>query len=230
MRFTFVTLFKNLIDFYFEDSILKRAKANGLIKIDFVNPREFSKERHKKVDHYKAGGGAGMLMTPQPLCDAIESVKEKKSWVVFLTPAAKRFNQKDAKRLSKKEHIIFVTGRYEGFDERVVEIEADEVFSIGDFVLTGGELAALAMCDAISRNIEGVLGNISSLEEESFEENLLEAPAFCKPVEFRGSFIPSELLKGNHSKISALKYRMSLCKTKFYRPDLLRDSTIKDIK
>ncbi len=220
MRFTFITLFKNIVECYFEDSILNRAIKNGLISIDFVNPRDYTKDKHKKVDSTKIGGGAGMLMTPQPLIDAIRDIKGKDSWVIFLTPAAKRFNQKDAKRLSLKKHIIFVSGRYEGVDERVIEKEADEVFSIGDFILTGGELASLCMCDAIARNIDGVLGNPFSLEEESFEDGLLEAPAFTKPNIFEGSFVPSEFLKGNHSKISALKTEMAIYRTKYYRPDL----------
>lgn len=223
MRFTFVTLFKDLIECYFNDSILKRAIEKEIISIDFVNPRDFAKDRHKKVDSYKIGGGAGMLLKPDPLYEAINSVKTEDSWVVFATPAAKKFNQKDAKRLVFKKHIIFVSGRYEGFDERVIELLADEVFSLGDFILTGGEIASLAMMDAISRNVEGVLGNIESLKEESFEEALLEAPSFTKPKEFKGSFVPSEFLKGNHGKISALKYEMSRLRTKYYRPDLLKD-------
>lgn len=222
MRFSFVTLFKDIMECYFKDSILKRAIKNGILSVDFCNPRDYSLNRHKKVDESKIGGGAGMLMTPQPLVDAIENIKTKDSWIIFATPAAKRFNQKDAKRLSRKKHIIFVSGRYEGIDERVIEKEADEVFSIGDFILTGGELASLCMCDAIARNIDGVLGNVDSLKEESFEEDLLEAPAFTKPNIFEGSFVPSEFLKGNHSKISALKTKMAFLKTKYYRPDLIK--------
>jgi len=223
MRFTFITLFKELISCYFNESILKRAIDKDIINIDFKNPRDYSQDRHKKVDASKIGGGAGMLMTPQPLIDCIRDIKKSDSWVIFVTPAAKRFKQSDAKRLSLKKHIIFVSGRYEGYDERVIEKEADEVFSLGDFILTGGEIASLAMMDAISRNIPGVLGNIKSLKEESFEKGLLEAPAFTKPKVFEGSFIPSEFLKGNHSRISALKYEMALYKTIYYRPDLIKD-------
>ncbi len=218
MKFTYLTLFPQIMRCYFEDSILKRAIQKGLLQTEFVDFREFSKDSHKKVDRPKAGGGAGMLLTPQPIADAIKSVREKESWVIFTTPAGKRFNQKDAKRLALKKNIIFVSGRYEGFDERVVERYADEVFSIGDFVLTGGELASLVMSDAIARNIRGVLGNEESLVEESFEEGLLEAPAFTKPIEFEGSKIPSEFLKGNHAKITALKNSMALLRTRYYRP------------
>ncbi|WP_187647875.1 tRNA (guanosine(37)-N1)-methyltransferase TrmD [Nitrosophilus labii] len=220
MRFSFITLFRELMECYFQDSILKRAIEEELISIDFHNPRDYSKNRHKKVDAPKIGGGAGMLMTPQPLIDCIRDMKKEDSWVIFVTPAAKRFNQKDAKRLSQKRHLIFVSGRYEGIDERVIEKEADEVLSIGDFILTGGELAALCMTDAIARNIPGVLGNPDSLEEESFENSLLESPAFTKPNIFEGSFVPSEFLKGNHSKISALKKAMAIYRTNYYRPGL----------
>ncbi len=227
MRATFVTVFENLVKFYFEDSILNRALRKGLFSVDFVNPRDFAQNRYKKIDDTKVGGGAGMLMEAPPLCEAIRSVKGVSSRVVVLTPAGKRFVQKDAKRLSEFEHLIFVCGRYEGIDERVIEKEADEVFSLGDFVLTGGELAALCIFDAIARNIPGVLGNADSLCEESFNEAFLEAPAFTKPNVFEGSGVPSEFLKGNHSKISALKNELSYLKTLYHRPDLLRDQ-IKD--
>lgn len=222
MRFSFVTLFKELMECYFADSILKRAIQKKIVFVDFFNPRDYSKNKHHKVDTPKIGGGAGMLISPKPLIDCIRDIKNEDSWVILATPCAKRFNQKDAKRLSKKKHIIFVSGRYEGIDERVIEKEVDEVFSIGDFILTGGELASLCMCDSISRNIPDVLGNQDSLKEESFEEFLLEAPAFAKPNIFEGSFVPSEFLKGNHSKISALKREMSIFRTRYYRPDLQR--------
>ncbi len=222
MRYTFVTLFPNIIEGYFSDSILGRAIDAGLISIDFVNPRNFSANKHKKVDEPMIGGGAGMLMTPQPLDDAIKSIKSSspQAHIVFLTPVAKPFRQNDAKRLSSKNHIVFVAGRYEGMDERVIEEHADEVFGVGDFILTGGELPALMLCDAISRNITGVLGNSDSLSIESFETYLLEAPSFTKPDNYGGRGIVSEYLKGNHSKIADLKERMALSKTKYFRPDL----------
>lgn len=220
MRFSFVTLFSDLISGYFNESILFRAKENGLIDIDFVNPRDFSKDKHNKVDFPMVGGGAGMLMMPEPLIDSIRSVKSKDSKVVMLSPVGKKFTQKDAIRLSSFPHLILISGRYEGIDERVIESEVDEVFSIGDFVLTGGELASLVVCDSIARNIDGVLGNSDSLSGESFEKDLLEAPAFTKPDIFEKKLIISEYLKGNHSKITALKRALSLCKTKYFRPDL----------
>jgi len=220
MKYTFVTLFPNLIEGYFKDSILKRAIDKGVLEIDYLNPRDYSTNKHFKVDDTAVGGGAGMVMNPQPLFDALDDLKEKDEdvYIIFLTPVAKPFVQNDAKRLAKKSHIAFVSGRYEGIDERVIEKYADELYSIGDYILTGGELASLVICDATSRNIEGVLGNAESLEIESFETPLLEAPSFSKPKNYEGLSVPSEYLKGNHSKIRSLKIALSEAKTKFFRP------------
>ncbi|MEA3373037.1 MAG: tRNA (guanosine(37)-N1)-methyltransferase TrmD [Campylobacterota bacterium] len=222
MKLTYVTLFQNLIEGYFQDSILKRAQDKDIFHIGYLNPRDFSASKHKKVDDTAVGGGAGMVMTPQPLFDALNHLKaEGDVHIIFTTPVAKPFTQNDAKRLAKKEHIAFVSGRYEGIDERVIETFADEVFSIGDYVLTGGELPSLVMSDAILRNVDGVLGNSESLETESFETPLLEAPSFGKPPIYEEKAAPSEYLKGNHSKITALKFALSTCKTKFFRPEQL---------
>ncbi len=222
MQFNFVTLFPNIIDGYFSDSILKRAVDNGYIKLNYYNPRDLSLNKHNKVDDTIVGGGAGMLMSMQPLADTIEKIKSKEpnTKVIFLTPVAKRFNQKDAKSLSKEESITLICGRYEGFDERAIEIYADEVYSIGDFILTGGELGAMVICDAVARNIPNVLGNSNSLSEESFENELLEAPSFTKPNFYKESGVISEFLKGNHSKIASIKLKLSLFKTKYFRPDI----------
>lgn len=228
MTFSFVSLFPNLIEGYFKDSILKRAIEKGLLTIEYVNPRDYSTNKHSKVDDTAVGGGAGMVMNPQPLFDTLDALRKRDEnvHIVFLTPVAKQFVQNDAKRLAKKSHVAFVSGRYEGIDERVIEEYADEVFSIGDYILTGGELASLVVCDAVSRNIEGVLGNSDSLEIESFETSLLEAPSFSKPKLYRDLSVPSEYLKGNHSKIRSLKLALSECKTKFFRPEqLLKHST-----
>lgn len=223
MKFTFVTLFQNIVEGYFQDSILQRAISSEILSVEYLNPRDFSSSRHKKVDDSAISGGAGMVMNPQPLSDCLSYLIEKNHdlHVIFLTPVAKQFTQNDAKRLAKKTHIVFVSGRYEGIDERVVEEFADELFSIGDYILTGGELASLVLCDAISRNINGVLGNSESLNMESFESELLEAPSFSKPQNYGGNRVPSEYLKGNHSKIRSLKLALSECKTKFFRPDRL---------
>jgi tRNA (guanine37-N1)-methyltransferase len=162
-----------------------------------------------------------MLMNIEPIANALDDIKKRQySKIIFLTPVGKVFNQKDAKTLSKESNITFVCGRYEGFDERLIEIYANEVYSIGDYILTGGELGAMVMCDAISRNIKGVLGNSDSLIEESFENELLEAPSFTKPDIFKNNSLISEFLKGNHSKIALTKEWLSLYKTKYFRPDL----------
>lgn len=223
MKFTFVTLFSNLVEGYFQDSILKRAIDKNILEINYLNPRDFSNNKHSKVDDTAVGGGAGMVMNPQPLYDCLNELKssDKDVHIVFMTPVAKPFRQNDAKRLAKKSHVAFVSGRYEGIDERVIEEYADEVFSIGDYILTGGELASLVICDAVSRNIDGVLGNSDSLTTESFETPLLEAPSFSKPKNYERNCVPSEYLKGNHSKIRTLKIALSECKTKFFRPEQL---------
>lgn len=228
MQVSFVTLFPHLVEGYFSDSILGRAIAEGLLEISFVNPREFSLSRHKKVDDYQAGGGAGLLMGTQPLSAALDAVlaQSPEAHIVFPVPAGKPFRQNDAKRLAQKPHVVFVCGRYEGIDERIVERYGDELFSIGDYILTGGELASMVMCDAISRNIVGVLGNDASLEEESFEAGLLEAPSFTRPNVFQENSIPSEFLKGNHGKIAGLKKVMACAKTQFYRPDLFANQKL----
>lgn len=224
MTFTYVTLFSNLIEGYFQDSILKRAQEKGHFHVAYLNPRDFTTNKHGKVDDTAVGGGAGMVMTPQPLFDTLKQLRENDPdvHIVFATPVGKPFVQNDAKRLAKKNHVAFVSGRYEGIDERVIETFADELFSIGDYILTGGELPSLVMTDAIARNLEGVLGNSESLETESFETHLLEAPSFGKPPLFDDKSVPSEFLKGNHSKIAALKIALSECKTKFFRPEQLK--------
>lgn len=222
MKFSFVTLFPDLISGYFEDSILSRAIEKDLLEIEYINPRDKSADKWDKVDDTAVGGGAGMVMTPQPLFDTLRQLQEDDVHMIFATPVGKPFNQNDAKRLAKKKHIAFVSGRYEGIDERVIEEFADEVFSIGDYILTGGELPSLVMADAISRNVEGVLGNQDSLDEESFEGFLLEAPAFARPSNYEDRVAPSEYNKGNRAKISALKILLSECKTKYFRPDQLK--------
>jgi tRNA (guanine37-N1)-methyltransferase len=222
MKFSFLTLFPSIVEGYFSDSILSRAIEQKQIEITCINPRDYTNNKHGKVDEPMIGGGAGMLMTPQPLFDSIKAIKSgvDNIYVVVATPVGKPFKQNDAKRLAKKEHIVFVSGRYEGLDERFIEEVADELFSIGDFILTGGELPSMVMCDAIARNVSGVLGNSDSLSVESFEDLVLEAPSFSKPKIYNEIGVPSELLKGNHAKISDLKNAMSKCKTKYFRPDL----------
>jgi tRNA (guanine37-N1)-methyltransferase len=223
LKINFITIFPNLIAPYFEESILKRAVESRIIEINFVNPRDFTTDKHCLVDFPLVGGGAGMLMTNQPIVDSLKSLSSE-SHTIAVSPVGKKFNQKDAVRLSekKKKEITLLSGRYEGFDERIIENYVDEVFSIGDFILTGGELASLTICDSIVRNIDEVLGNKNSLSGESFENNLLEAPNFAKPIDFEQNLPPSEFLNGNHQKIANLKLELSLRKTQFFRPDLYK--------
>jgi len=218
MKIIIFSLFPNLILPYFEESILKNAIKKNLFSIEVVNFRNFAKNPHKKVDTAIAGGGAGMIIDNIALKDALNFYKKRynNAKVVFLTPVGKRYNQKDAKRFAKEDVIFLVSGRYEGFDERLIEEFADEVISVGDFILTGGELPALILIDSIVRNIPGVLGNPDSLIEESFENSLLEPPSFSKT-----DGVPPILKSGNHGKIKQWREKLSFFKTKYHRPDLL---------
>lgn len=216
MKFTFVTLFKELISGYFSDSILSRAIKEEIISVEYINPRDYTEDKHNRVDAPLIGGGAGMLLTIQPIYDALKSVSD--AHIVFLTPVGKQFNQNDAKRLAKKKHIVLVCGRYEGFDERLIEECADEVFSVGEYVLTGGELPSLIVCDAVSRCVPNVLGNEFSLSGESFSDELLEAPNFAKPKYFEKNEVPSVLFGGNHAKIMELRNKLAYYKTKYFKP------------
>ncbi|MGX2981699.1 tRNA (guanosine(37)-N1)-methyltransferase TrmD [Helicobacter sp. 23-1045] len=225
MRFTFLTLFSNLISGYFSDSILKRAIDSQLIEIEIIDFRAFSTDKHKKVDNYQASGGAGLVICADILESAIRKIATPQSHIIYLTPVAKPFCSFDAKRLAQNQsHIIFICGRYEGVDERVIEAFVDEVFCIGDYILTGGEIASLVLCDCISRHIPQVLGNAESLQGESFESNLLEAPIFTKNMNNEKNIanlsIPLEYIKGNHSKIRTFKQKLAVAKTKYFRPDL----------
>jgi len=224
LKFTFVTLFPQIVEGYFSDSILSRAIESKFMSVDFFNPRDYTNNKHMKVDEPMIGGGAGMLMTAQPLFDTISAIRENSPevHVIVATPVGKPFRQNDARRLAEKSHIVFVSGRYEGMDERFIE-EADELFSVGDFILTGGELPSLMMSDAIARNVEGVLGNSDSLTVESFELSSLEAPSFSKPKVYNEIAVPQEFLKGNHGKISDLKNAMAKCKTQYFRPDMHKE-------
>ncbi|WP_027327764.1 tRNA (guanosine(37)-N1)-methyltransferase TrmD [Helicobacter pametensis] len=223
MKFTFLTLFPSLVRFYFEDSILKRAIDQRLIEIEIVNLRDFAQNKYQKVDEPQIGGGAGQVICADVLDRALSAISTE-AHIVFLTPSAPLFSQKDSIRLAQKEHIVFVCGRYEGYDERGLELWADEVFCVGDFIVTGGELPALCLCDSISRQLDGVLGNAQSLIGESFEDFLLEAPVFAKTIQCDEKFSkispPLEYSRGNHSKIAGLKLSLSECKTKYHRPDL----------
>ncbi|RDU67616.1 tRNA (guanosine(37)-N1)-methyltransferase TrmD [Helicobacter didelphidarum] len=224
MKFSFFTLFPQLIQPYFQQSIMGNAHKKGIIEVNCINIRDFATNKYKKVDDTLTGGGAGMLLNPFVLHCALQQALDTR--IIFLSPCGAKFTQQDAKRLSQYQHISFVCGRYEGFDERIIELYATEIFSIGDFILSGGELAALCMADSIARNLASVLGSEESLQGESFESNLLEAPNFTKSKDFDKNFpnfLPtSEYLKGNHAIIVDLKFKMSKMKTQYFRPDLFQ--------
>ena len=203
------------------ESIIKRAQESGKIKINIINIRDFSQDKHKKCDDYPFGGGAGMLMMAQPVCDAVESVLDEKSHIVMASPSGQTFNAKIAEELSKEEHLIFICGHYEGIDERVVDIFKPQQISIGDYVLTGGELPTMVIIDALCRFVDGVISN-DSLQEESFSNNLLEYPQYTRPSVFRGLSVPDVLLSGNHQEIARWREEQALKKTKKLRPDLLK--------
>ena len=203
------------------ESIIKRAQESGKIKINIINIRDFSQDKHKKCDDYPFGGGAGMLMMAQPVCDAVESVLDEKSHIVMASPSGQTFNAKIAEELSKEEHLIFICGHYEGIDERVVDIFKPQQISIGDYVLTGGELPTMVIIDALCRFVEGVISN-DSLQEESFSNNLLEYPQYTRPSLFRGLSVPDVLLSGNHQEIARWREEQALEKTRKLRPDLLK--------
>ncbi|QQR55545.1 tRNA (guanosine(37)-N1)-methyltransferase TrmD [Candidatus Peregrinibacteria bacterium] len=215
MRFDILTLFPKLVQPYFEDSILKRAIEAGHITVAVHNIRDYSKERHHKVDDTPYGGGSGMLMACQPLYDAIKAIKKLNTGpVLYMSPVGQRFTQKKALELAEsglaarknsKKGLILLCGRYEGIDERIIELLVDEEISIGDFVLTGGELPALTIVDAVARLLPGVLGDEQSAHEESFSdalEGMLEYPHYTKPESFKGKKVPPVLLSGNHAEIA----------------------------
>ncbi len=224
MNFYVLTLFPDMIRDGFQTSITGRAVEKGLLSLETVNIRDFSVNKHQRVDDYPYGGGAGMVMQAEPVCLAYESVASKiprKPRVLYMSPQGKVFHQKMAEELAREEELVFLCGHYEGIDERVLEeIVTDEV-SIGDYVLTGGELPALVMMDAISRLLEGVLHNEESAEFDSFSDNLLEYPQYSRPQNWRGKEVPPVLLSGHHVNVERWRREQSLLRTKERRPDLL---------
>ncbi len=220
MRIDILTLFPEMFE-RLNYSILKRAQENNFFEINVINIRDFSKDIHKKCDDYPYGGGAGMVMLAQPIVDAYKSIKSTNSKVIFTSPRGKVFNQNLAKQLSKEEHLVILCGHYEGVDERALEILGAEEISIGDYVLTGGELPAMVMIDSIVRNIDGVI-NSDSLNEESFSNGLLEYPQYTRPEVFEGKKVPEVLLSGHHKNIDLWREEQSKIITKKNRPDLLK--------
>lgn len=222
MRFDVLTLFPEMVENYFNFSILKRAVEAGVVSVNTINPRDFAANKHKKVDDTPYGGGAGMVLMPQPYADAYESVEKlENSITVMLSPQGAPLNENSVKKLAGYEQIILLCGHYEGFDERIREIIKPVEISLGDFVLTGGELPALCVIDAVSRKLEGTLGKIESAFDDSFADGLLEYPQYTKPREFRGLKVPEVLLNGNHKEINEFRQAERIKRTKERRPDLL---------
>ena len=224
MRIDILSLFPEMFDGVFGCSITKRAIEKNILDIQITNPRDFAFNKHNQVDDTAYGGGAGMVMKPEPLFRAVEDVKAKtqieNSKVILMCPTGKVFTQEKAKELANFDQLIFICGHYEGFDNRVVQNLADEVISIGDYVLTGGELPALVMIDAISRLVGGVLNNDDSTEFESFQDHLLEYPQYSRPEEWNGKKVPPILLSGHHENIEKWRKEQSIQRTKERRPDL----------
>jgi len=228
MRFDVLTLFPNMFSSPLRESILGRAIEKGFIEIRMINIRDFALDKHQVVDDTPYGGGQGMVMKVEPIARAIECVKSQdaSARTIYLTPQGKPFNQDKARQLSSHSHLILLCGRYEGVDERVRELFVDEEISVGDYVLTGGELAAMVLIDAVSRLIPGVLGSDRSAEEDSFFDSLLEYPQYTRPFNFKGSSVPEVLLSGNHSAISLWRRKEALRRTAVRRPDLLAKATL----
>ena len=223
-KFHVLTLFPEMIESGCSTSILGRAKEAGHIGVEAVNIRDFTRDKHKKVDDYPYGGGAGMVMQAEPIYLAyqhIEQKMEKKPRVIYVTPQGKVFHQEMAKELAEEEELVFLCGHYEGVDERVLEEIVTDYVSIGDYVLTGGELPAMVMIDAISRLVPGVLNNGDSAEYESFENGMLEYPQYTRPPEFLGRKVPEVLLSGHHGRIEEWRKEQSYLRTKERSPDLL---------
>lgn len=223
LRFDIITLFPNVFEGIFSDSIIKRAQDNKKVVIKTHDLRDYSLDKKRRsVDDRPFGGGPGMVLSPQPLFDAVKKIKgRRKVYVIYVTPAGLPFTQIHAKRLTSIKNLIIICGHYEGIDERVREQLVDEEFSIGDYVLTGGEIPAMVIVDAVSRLIPGVLGKEESLANESFEANLLEGPQYTRPADFRGLKVPDVLLSGHHKQIEQWRQAQAVKKTAKIRPDLI---------
>ena len=221
--FDIITIFPNMFSPVLNESMMKRAQEKKKVLINIHDLRDFTKDKHRKVDDRPFGGGPGMVMTAQPIIDAVKKIKgRRKVKVILLCPAGKPLTQQKAKRLSKVKNLILICGHYEGVDERVQSEVVDESLSIGDFVLTGGELPAMILVDCITRLVPGVLGTAESLDNESFERNMLDYPHYTRPADFRGKRVPNVLLSGNHNAIKMWRKAQALGRTKKNRPDLLK--------
>ncbi len=226
MKFDVLTLFPEIFKAVMGESIIGRAQGNGLIEINTINIRDFSKDKHRKVDDYPYGGGNGMVMMVQPIYDAYASIVEKcgyKPRVIYMSPQGKTLNQELARQLKENEHLVLLCGHYEGIDERVIEEIVDEEISIGDYVVTGGELPAMVLIDCVSRLVPGVLSNEGSFSDESHFEGLLEYPQYTRPYEFINRKVPDILMSGHHANINRWRRQQALLRTFRKRPDLLSE-------
>jgi len=221
MKIDVLTLFPAMFAGPLDESIVKRAREAGLVDLEIHHLRDWTHDRHKTVDDRPFGGGPGMLLKPEPLFDAIESLRREKTRVILLSPAGRPFNQAIARELAQQEDLLLVTGHYEGFDERVREKLADDELSIGDYVLTNGALPAMVVIDAVVRLLPGALGDDASAEDESFSAGLLEYPQYTRPAEFRGMKVPDVLVSGNHAEIARWRREQAKARTEKRRPDLL---------
>ncbi|MGL5018311.1 MAG: tRNA (guanosine(37)-N1)-methyltransferase TrmD [Luteolibacter sp.] len=224
MRIDIVTLFPEIALGPLSDSIIQRARAAGRVEVVAHQLRDWSEDKHRRVDDSLCGGGQGMLLKPEPLFAAVEALRRADTRVILMTPQGRPFKQALARELSAAGHLLVLCGHYEGVDQRVVEALVDEEISIGDYILTNGALAAAVLCDAVIRLLPGALGDERSSEEESFTDpHRLEAPAYTRPIDFRGMRVPEVLVSGNHAKITAWKEAQALARTEENRPDLLID-------
>jgi len=220
MKIDILTLFPAMFTSPFDESIIERARSKNLVEINPINIRNYALDKHQQVDDYPYGGGAGMVMKVDVLSQAIESVKDTNSWIVYLSPQGKRLDQENVARLAQQEHLVLLCGHYEGIDERVMGL-VDEELSIGDYVLSGGEIAAMVVVDAVTRLIPGALGDEKSSQEESFDGSLLEYPQYTRPRSYKGQEVPEVLLSGHHAQIRLWRKKLSLTRTLLKRPDLL---------
>jgi tRNA (guanine37-N1)-methyltransferase len=224
--FGVVSLFPEMFQTFTQQGVTGRAVKNGMLQVECFNPRDFTHDKHRTVDDRPYGGGPGMLMMVQPLTDAIRAAKlaaGRKTRVIYLSPQGTKLDQRGVKQLSEHESLILVAGRYEGIDERVIEAEIDEEWSVGDYVLSGGELPAMILMDAIARFVPGVLGHEQSAEQDSFSDGLLDCPHYTRPENLQGSLVPGVLRSGDHQKIRQWRLKQSLGRTWQRRPDLLND-------
>ncbi|WP_409254300.1 tRNA (guanosine(37)-N1)-methyltransferase TrmD [Bacillus sp. SCS-153A] len=233
MKIDVLSLFPSMFSGVFGESILKKASEKGAVEYNVVNFREFAANKHGQVDDYPYGGGAGMVLKPQPIFDAVESLSreeedEKKPRVILLCPQGERYDQSKAEELAEEDHLIFICGHYEGYDERIREHVVTDEISIGDFVLTGGELGAMVIIDSVVRLLPGVLGNEDSPVLDSFSSGFLEHPHYTRPSDFRGMKVPPELISGNHKLIEEWRERESLRRTYDRRPDLLENKELNE--